>query len=135
GCSRRRVKGMDTLTANPLKPDVPLEFRPVLENFPPFPLVALRVMKVLSGTDSSLREICDLIRTDPVFTAEILRLANSPLIAFSKEITSVLQASMLLGVRRLRRLVMTVGLRSYMDRSVSKALKGCWRHSVATAII
>jgi putative nucleotidyltransferase with HDIG domain len=126
---------MGTLTANPVRPDEPLEGLPAFENLPPFPLVALRVMNVLSGTDNSLREICDLIRPDPVFTAEILRLANSPLVAFSKEITSVLQASMLLGVRRLRRLVMTVGLRSYMDRSVTKALKACWRHSVATAMI
>src|SRR5207245_6126687 len=82
-----------------------------------------------------LAELCDLIRPDPVFAAEILRIANSPLIAFSKEITSVMQASMLLGFRRLRRLVITVGLRLYMDKSFSRAVQLCWRHSVATAVI
>ncbi len=48
----------------------------------PFPLVALRALNVLSGTDASLRELCDLIRPDPVFAAEVLRIANSPLVAF-----------------------------------------------------
>jgi len=98
-------------------------------------MVALRAINVLSGTDTSLRELCDLIRPDPVFAAEILRIANSPLVAFSKEITSVLQASMLLGFRRLRKLVLTVGLRSYMDGSPTSAQQACWRHSFASAIV
>jgi putative nucleotidyltransferase with HDIG domain len=126
---------MGALTADSPRLDEQLERLPALENLPPFPLVALSVLSVLSGTDSSLKEICDLIRVDPVFAAEILRIANSPLVAFSKEITSVLQASMLLGFRRLRRLVTTVGLRSYMDKSFTRALQACWRHSVATAMI
>jgi putative nucleotidyltransferase with HDIG domain len=106
-----------------------------METLPPFPGVALRALNILSGTDTSLSELCDLVRCDPVFAAEILRIANSPLIAFSKEVTSILQASMLLGFRRLKRLVITVGLRSYMDKSFTPALQACWRHSVACAML
>src|SRR5205085_11927508 len=102
---------------------------------PPFPAVALKALNVLSGTDSSLIELCDLIRTDPVFSAEILKVANSPLVAFSKEVTNMLQASMLLGFRRLRRLVITVGFRSYVHDTVTPAQRACWRHSVACAMI
>jgi putative nucleotidyltransferase with HDIG domain len=76
-----------------------------------------------------------LVRCDPVFTAEIIRIANSPLIAFSKEVTSILQATMLLGFRRLRRVVVTVGLRSYMAKSFTPPAHACWRHSVACAMI
>jgi putative nucleotidyltransferase with HDIG domain len=106
-----------------------------LQSLRPFPTVALRAMNVLSGTDTSLSELCDLVRCDPVFTAEIIRIANSPLIAFSREVTSVMQASMLLGFRRLRKMVITVGLRSYMDKTSGPALRDCWRHSLASAII
>ncbi len=126
---------MGTLTGSPSKATEPLDLGRVFGNLPPFPAVALRALNVLSGTETSLRELCDLIRPDPVFTGEILRLANSPLVAFSKEMTSVMQASMLLGFRRLRRLVMTVGLRSYVEKSIAPALRGCWRHSVACAMI
>jgi putative nucleotidyltransferase with HDIG domain len=89
----------------------------------------------MAGTDTSLAELCSLVRCDPVFAGEILRIANSPLVAFSKEITSILQASMLLGFRRLRRVVVTVGLRSYMEKSFTPALRSCWRHSIACAMI
>jgi putative nucleotidyltransferase with HDIG domain len=90
---------------------------------------------VISGTDSSLRQLCELIRTDPVFSGEILRIANSPLIAISTRITSVLQASMLLGFRRLKNVVITVGLRAYLNDSSTPLLQACWRHSLACAMI
>ncbi|MBI3646180.1 MAG: HDOD domain-containing protein [Acidobacteriales bacterium] len=126
---------MGTLTASASRPVEPAAIASMLDRLPPFPAVALRALNVLSGTDTSLKELCDLIRPDPVFSAEILRIANSPLVAFSKEITSVLQASMLLGFRRLRRLVITVGLRSYLDNSSTPLLRSCWRHSVACAMV
>ncbi|MBI3478095.1 MAG: HDOD domain-containing protein [Acidobacteria bacterium] len=126
---------MGTLAASRAQSAKPPEILLALEKLPPFPTVALRAMNVLSGTDTSLSELCDLVRADPVFTGEILRIANSPLIAFSKEVTSILQASMLLGFRRLRRVVITVGLRSYMDKSFTPALRSCWRHCVASAMV
>lgn len=106
-----------------------------LAEIPPFPTVALRALNILAGTETSLRDLCEIVRPDAVFSAEILRLANSPLIAFSKEINNVLQASMLLGFRRLRRLVITVGLRSYLDQAAAELLRPTWRHSLACALV
>jgi len=126
---------MGTLTTIPSRSVALTEILPALDKLPPFPAVALRALNVMAGTDSSLAELCSLIRCDPVFAGEILRIANSPLVAFSKEITSILQASMLLGFRRLRRVVVTVGLRSYMEKSFTPALRSCWRHSVACAMV
>ena len=126
---------MGTAPANAYRAINPAQIPPALESLPPFPAVALKALNVLAGTETSLRELCDVIRPDPVFSAEILRLANSPLVAFSKEVTSVLQASMLLGFRRLRRLVITVGLRSYLDSASARLLRPCWRHSVACGMI
>jgi putative nucleotidyltransferase with HDIG domain len=126
---------MATLVASASRSFEPIELPPALEALPPFPAIALRALNVLSGTDTSLAELCDLIRMDSVFSGEILRIANSPLIAFSKEVTSVLQASMLLGFRRLRRVVITVGLRSYVNKSFAPAQRACWRHSVACAMV
>ncbi len=91
------------------------------ESLPPFPAVALKALKLMSGTDTSLLELCNLIRPDPAFSAAVLRIANSPLVAFSKDITSVLQASMLLGFRRLRSVVMTLGLKAYLHNSLLAA--------------
>src|SRR5271157_348771 len=105
------------------------------DKLPPFPAVALKALNLMAGTDTSLLDLCNLIRSDPAFSTAILRIANSPLVAFSRNITSVLQASMLLGFQRLRGVVMTIGLRAYLQDSFTPLLHSCWRHSVACAMI
>ena len=105
------------------------------EDVPPFPAVALKALNLMAGKDTSLVELCNLIRPDLAFSTEVLRIANSPLVAFSKQITNVMQASMLLGFRRLRTVVITVGLRAYLAQGFTPLLESCWRHSIACAII
>lgn len=112
-----------------------LECRWDPDSVPPFPSVALKALKLIAGTDTSLLELCNLIRCDPIFSSAVLRIANSPLVAFPKAVTNVLQASMLLGFVRLRRLVITLGLKAYFNNSFTPLLRSCWRHSVACAII
>lgn len=105
------------------------------ESIPPFPATALKALNLVSGTDTSLIELCDLIRCDPAFSTAVLTLANSPLVAFPKTVTSVLQASMILGFRRLRRIVFTLGFKNYLRDSYTPMMKLCWRHGLACALI
>ena len=112
---------------------IPLPWDPDI--LPPFPAIALQALNLMAGTDTSLLRLCNLIRPDPAFSTAVLRIANSPLVAFSKEVTSILQASMLLGFRRLKSVVITVGLKAYLQNSFSPLLESCWRHSVACAMI
>lgn len=126
---------MSFLAVDTAKAAGALEERWALDNLPPFPAIALKALNLTSGTDTCLRELCDLIRSDPAFSSAILRLANSPLVGFSKDITSILQASMLLGFRRLKSVAITVGLKAYLKESYSPILQSCWRHSLASAIL
>ena len=105
------------------------------EEIPPFPPIAVRALQLVSDSESSLIELCNLIRADPSFSTAVLRIANSPLVAFSKNITSMVQAAMLLGFRRLRNVVVTLGLKSYLNGGYSSILVPCWRHSLACALI
>lgn len=105
------------------------------ESIPPFPAVALKALQLMAGTDTSLIDLCNLIRPDLAFSAAILRMANSPLVAFSKNVTSVVQAATLLGFRRLRSVVITVGLKAYLQSSFTPLMQACWHHSLACAII
>ncbi|MGA3194282.1 MAG: HDOD domain-containing protein [Terriglobales bacterium] len=123
------------MASSPSKALLPMHPAWKPDTLPPFPAVALKALNLMAGTETSLLELCNLIRTDAAFSTAILQIANSPLVAFSKNITSVLQASMLLGFQRLRSVVITVGLKSYLRQSFSPLLQACWRHSVATAII
>lgn len=126
---------MRFLTVDNANAAEPLEERWAVDNLPPFPAIALKALNLMAGTDTSLHELCDLIGSDPAFSTAILRLANSPLVGFSKQITSVLQASILLGFRRLKSVAITVGLKAYLEDTCTPILKSCWRHSVACAIV
>jgi HD-like signal output (HDOD) protein len=123
------------MTQTAAKTSLTTEFRWDPDCIPPFPAIALKALNLMAGTDTSLLELCNLIRSDPAFSTAVLRIANSPLVAFSRNVTSVLQASMLLGFRRLRSLVITVGLKAYLAGSSTPLIESCWRHSVACAII
>ena len=123
---------MATLSSNAVKP-LELRWRP--EDLPPFPAVALKALNLIGGRDTSLVDLCNLIRSDPAFSTAILKIANSPLVAFSRNITSVLQASMLLGFQRLRSVVITIGLKAYLKEPFAPPLRSCWRHSVACAMV
>ncbi len=112
--------------------DLPL----ALIALPPFPAVALKALRVMSRQDSRLRELHDLIRADQAFSSEILRIVNSPLYPFPTAITSTLQAVMLLGFERVQSLAVAIGVRTYLKDSLEvPVLMGCWRHSLACAIM
>ena len=130
-----RTQDAMTMATGTAKAPEPMELRWNADSIPPFPAIALKALNLMSGTDTSLLELCNLIRSDLAFSTAILRIANSPLVAFSKNITSVLQASMLLGFQRLRRVVITVGLKAYLAGSFTPLIQSCWHHSVACAII
>jgi HD-like signal output (HDOD) protein len=103
---------------------------------PPFPAVAMKALRVMSHKDSRLRELHDLIRSDQAFSGELLRLVNAPLFPFPTAITNTLQAVMLLGFERVQALAVTIGIRAYLKESLEiPVLRGCWRHSLACAII
>ncbi len=54
--------------------------------------------------DVQLEQIQQVLRMDAAFTADVLRLANSPLIGMRGEIKSVMQAVMMLGLERIKAL-------------------------------
>ncbi len=108
----------------------------VLENLPPFPSVAMRVIQLLRNNDVRLKELSDLISTDQSFSAQVLRLANSPLFGCRTEIRGVLQATALLGTERMKALAFTAGLQTYLEQPLRlPVLRGCWRHNLACAFV
>jgi putative nucleotidyltransferase with HDIG domain len=106
-----------------------------LINLPPFPAVAARILQLLLQETASIKELSALVQMDIAFSTEILTLANSALFSFRTEITSILQASVLLGFERLKAIALTVGLRSYVRNFLNPGLLGCWRHSLACALV
>ena len=107
-----------------------------LINLPPFPAVALRLLRLIDEDEVGIQKLTNLIRADIALSTEILTIANSALFAFRSEITSILQATVLLGLQRVKALAVTVGMKVYLTDSMKiPALLACWRHSLASALL
>ena len=118
-------------------PNVPLAIQRarLLKEVPPFRPVAIRLLNLISDISQPLPRIVNLLRTDAILTAEVLRLANSPLLESRNEITSMLNALAILGVERVNCLVLTTAMRSLAGPMNRKLARACWRHNLATATI
>lgn len=103
---------------------------------PPFPEVAIQVLKVSDNDGLSMCQICDFISSDPAFCSELLTVANSAAVPHRFPVTTVERAVALLGTHTLKGLCLTVAARSYLGVSISfGALRGLWVHSLASALI
>lgn len=71
-----------------------------VEVLPPLPDTINKLRKYIneSGSNVKIDEIANIISSDPLMTAKLLRLANSPFYGFSREITSLAQVVSLLGI-------------------------------------
>jgi HD-like signal output (HDOD) protein len=107
----------------------------LLAEVPPFHPVAVQLLKLVGDPSSSMGQIVALMRTDAVFTAEVLRLANSSLFGSRCEIRTILQALAFLGLDRINSLLITTAIRGLVDQGRSLLTHSCWRHNLATALI
>lgn len=114
----------------------PVQAPAALRNLPPFPPVASQVITMLTNEFVSFQAVADILKTDAALSAEVLRLANSPLVASTRyEVTGVFQALNVLGLKRLAGLVMTLSLSKFLKRAgVTETLRRSWRHNLACAL-
>lgn len=107
-----------------------------LVDLPPLPALAVKALRMVSNTEARLRDLHSLLASDQAFCVEILKIVNSPLYGIRVEISSITQAMMLLGFERVRALILTVGMRSFVGGTFNLGdIKACWRHSLSTALI
>lgn len=107
-----------------------------IKSIEPLPQVATRVMQLSGREDVVPRDLVDLIQTDPGVTAKVLKLCNSALYGFQREIASLPEAGNLLGVQTLVNLVLTSCTGRYLrdyGYSDPEAAMRLWEQSIATA--
>ncbi|MCU0412116.1 MAG: HDOD domain-containing protein, partial [Bacteroidetes bacterium] len=72
----------------------------------PFPTVVAQIMSELLKEETATEKIVQLIETDAVLTARILRAANSPYYGLRWEVNNITRAVVLLGFEEVSRLVL-----------------------------
>lgn len=108
-----------------------------IDDLPPMPKVLFKAREVLSDMNSSFKDISTIIETDQAIAAKVLKVANSAYYGLSGMVSSIHQASVVLGYQTLEQVITMVSTSSLLG----KQLRGyqlsagvLWRHSLAVGL-
>ncbi|MEE9382959.1 MAG: HDOD domain-containing protein [Nannocystaceae bacterium] len=90
------------------------------QRIPLLPNIAARAMEVAGDPTVSIRMLESLIQPDPMLTARVLGIANSPLYGKAGQVKSLRNALMLLGVSLMRDILYQTVAEAYIFRGVAK---------------
>lgn len=106
------------------------------EGLPTLPAYVFELDSLLGDTPVNLRQVGEVIRTDPSLSAQVIRMCNSALLGCREKVKTIKHAVILLGTERLRMLVLTCSLVESMgDRLASEDVQSYWQHCFLTAAL
>ncbi len=110
---------------------------PSPRRLPPLSCVASRIVEQASQEDADITTLAQLIEIDPALTIAVLRLVNSPFYGLSRQVGTVNEGMMVLGMNTLRRVAIAAAIaqplsRLGMQRSLVEAT---WRKAIAGAVL
>ena len=86
-----------------------------IKSLPPLPKSFAEVNSVCSNPNSAISDLAKVIESDPMLVANLLKVANSPLYSFQREIKSVLQAISLFGMSTTRSLITSISVKKLLN--------------------
>lgn len=86
---------------------------------------------------TSANDLVKILKLDPALSGKILRLANSAYVGIPNTISSLKNAVVLLGQKRVHSLALTTSILSAFKarKSLPFALEHFWRHSITTGLV
>ena len=99
------------------------------------PQTLAEVLRVTRDENSSAQDLAEVIMRDPALTAKLLRVVNSPFYGMSREITTLSQAVVTLGIRAVSALALSTSVYDMTGKWHSSIDRiRFWRHSLEVAI-
>jgi HD-like signal output (HDOD) protein len=108
-----------------------------VDDLPPMPKVLFKAREVMADPGSSFKEIAKVIETDQAIAARVLKMANSAYYGLSGMVSSIHQASVVLGYKTLEELIIMVSSSSLLGqqlRGYNLSAGVLWKHSLAVAL-
>ncbi|MDD2721600.1 MAG: HDOD domain-containing protein [Gallionella sp.] len=87
-----------------------------VEKMPAFPKSVQRILELTGDINCDPRELIQVIEKDPVMTMKLLRILNSAYFSFSKQITSVNQSVVYLGLNTVKNLALSFAAMGTLPR-------------------
>ncbi|RLA41695.1 MAG: HDOD domain-containing protein [Gammaproteobacteria bacterium] len=106
---------------------------------PAFPEVALRIKSALEDPDMSTQQIAKLVVSDPVFSARLLKVANSAALNTSgKQIKEIPAAITRMGFKMAHSIAVSIAMDQVMNEpssTLASEFQKLWQHSVTVAAL
>ncbi len=109
-----------------------------LDSLPAMPAIAQKLLALPLNTESGEKQLLVLIEQDPQISAKLVSLANSPIMGVSRKIVSVKDASMLLGLTRVKSVALGIAsMSSLVKMKPTENFKpeDLWLHCMMVAIV
>ena len=94
------------------------------------PSVIVKVLNLMKKPTVSMKELGDMVMYDQSLTIKILALVNSAYYGFSQQISSINIALSLLGMVKVKNIIVAVAMKPMMSNQGDKEL---WKHSIRVA--
>ena len=105
-------------------------------DLPTIPVIVSRVIALLDNNEADPTEIADLILSDQVLAARVIRVVNSALYCATGQITSVKRALIHIGFKNIRELILTnYFLDVFTGKVQSFDMNMFWIHSFSVGVI
>ena len=120
-----------------MKADYLTKIMDKVDAFPSIPGSAVRLLELVDQADAPIQEIEEVLRLDPGLTANVLKLTNSAFFGLPAKVGSVKRAVMLLGLNKLKQLIMASCVNAVMDKDIpgyDLPAGELWRHSIAVSV-
>ena len=85
-----------------------------IKSLPPLPKSFHQMTLICKDPNASVNDLAHVIEEDPMMVANLLKVANSPLYGFRREIKSVVQAVSLFGMSTTRSLVLDMSIKKLL---------------------
>ena len=117
--------------------NAPIDLRQAIRNLnslPALPVIAQKLMALKLDSEEGEKQMMLLISQDPMISAKIIGLANSPLLAASRHISAVRDAAMLLGLNRVKSVATGIAVMSLVNKPIGRFdPQELWLHNMAVA--
>jgi len=111
----------------------------LVQQVPPFPKVARRVLDLIENPAVTARQLAEVIQYDQAITANVLKVCNASYFGLPRKVSSLDEALVLIGHETLKDVIIASSSAQFYQGDVGAGYQleqgELWRHSVATAIM
>lgn len=107
-----------------------------IDDLPTIPAVATQVLQLLDTSDVNLDEVADLMLTDQVMTARVMKMINSPIYRPSHELNSLKRALVYLGQQHIKEIALTSSfISAFENKGGAINISAFWVHAFGVGMV